>query len=359
MIPPLSIVLLTTGRQPLLRFSILSLLPQAGALVDFTVSINSQVPKEIETTKKILRELDPNGMIRIIQPEKSLSVYEHYHFALDHAPQEIVLIAHDDEIYNAGLIAELQTGFSDPSVSFVSGGLMKVEILGANLSLVTCNASRGTVTVGGSEWLKSAGEVYPPFCFSALTLHKRFIDPALFSAASTSADCLAATHQSLGGKVYHSQKIFATWLQLSSRNSRWYVLRPGLTATWKEYSSYFARVADPDLLQLSAASKINSGRMFTRMFFCVAVLRGDPTMIRTCIEKLGEIHPLRARLFSCFGYPMVYRPLSGLMRCMAAARRLLMGHHRVQPKHLSNGAQVLEVEPAFWESYLKAASSLA
>jgi hypothetical protein len=98
---------------------------------------------------------------------------------------------------------------------------------------------------------------------------------------------------------------------------------------------------------------------FTRMFFCVAVLRGDPTMISTCLEKLGEIHPLRARLFSCFSYPIVYRPFSGLMRCMAAARCLLTGHRRVQPKHLSNGAKVLEVEPAFWESYLKAASSLA
>lgn len=355
----LSIMLLTTGKQPLLQFSIQSLVNQIRDGDEFTLSINSVDKEAISRTRALVKAADPLNKIQIIQTPVQLSVYEHYRFAIDRSLNDYLLIAHDDEIYNSQILEEFRFGFSQPDVTVVVGGLLMVEPVGGTLILGCHNDFTESKVRNGLEWIKATDGLYPRFCFSSLAINKRVLNREIFNARSTSADCLAVTQQAISGNVYHSKKVFATWLQLPSRNSRWYMINPGLTAPWREYSDYYRKLGEADLIERGEKAKKASLRSFTWLLFTAAVYRRNPVLINSCLEKIAEISPPVASLLSPVRWPVVYYPASAVLGLIALIKNF---HKRCSSKNHAaqsiDPAEILRIDPELWSAYSATALQL-
>lgn len=358
LLPRLSIMLLTTGKQPLIEFSIRSLLPQVETEDEFVISINSTDSSAISWVRELIQKLDPEGLIRVIQTGSQCSVYEHYRFVIDHSLNDHLLIAHDDEIYNSTILQEFRTGFSNPSVTVVVGGLLMVEPSAGKLRISQENSFTESKIRNGLEWIKETEGLYPRFCFSSLALNKKVLKLNIFSATATSADCLAVTQQAIAGSVYHSKKIFATWLQLPTRNSRWYLIKPGLTAPWKEYLDFYQTTGDQELIERGEKAKMASVKSFIWLLFVVAVSKRSPILIDSCLAKITEIDPTKAAILSPIRWPIVYYPLSFALSLAAFAKTI---HIRFIPRagdQQPEAALILGVDPQLWSLYATAVLKL-
>ncbi len=355
----LSLMLLTTGTQPLLKFSLNSILQQISDTDRITVSINSSDKNLIENTRAIVGGIDTGRKVNILVTNNKVSVYEHYRFAIENSGYPHTVIIHDDEIYNSSLVEEIRRGFSDPEVGVVVGGMIKVDLLEETIRLSQPHSFSESRVQNGLEWIRQEQGLYPRFCFSALALNKVHLDLDIFSATSTAADCIAVTHQAIGGKIYQSEKVFATWLQLPSRNSKWYLIHPGLVSPWKEFLEYFEKVGDEMLISRAMDYKSKSVGTFLRMLFFVGIANRDPSQVSTCLMKIGEINPGLSKSLSWLGSPFAVAILSGPCRIARRIKSTIANFRAKNDPENIDPCEHLMIDETFWNSYVQAALKAA
>jgi hypothetical protein len=356
--PRLSVILLTTGNQPLIDFSIRSLLSQLAPHDQFAVSINTSDKQAIEKTRILIGRNDPSGRVDILVTPRYFKVYEHYTFAIQSAKFEHALIAHDDEIYNGSILDEFRQGFSKEGVTAVVGGMLKVVPEQYGTTCTPANTYQTSGVTGGVEWIKANPGLYPQFCFSAFSVKKSVLDTGIFRGNSTAADCVAMAQQALQGRVYHSSKILATWLQLPTRNSRWYMMEPGLTAPWREFLQLYREFGDEDLIARAELARERSLKVYVRLLFVIAVYRRNRILIQSCLEKIYELNPVACRLLGPVKYGILNRPLSCLLSVIKAisdvSRKLTVKSVSGQP----NPAELLGIDQRLWNEYSDRLASL-
>lgn len=353
--PSLSIVLVTLGNQPLLKYAIESLIIQIGAEDEFVISINSGDPEAEAYVRQIVSSVHGTSTIRIISTLKKIEVYEHYKFAISAASKDFVVIAHDDELYGSKTLGEIKKGFAHNGVNVVVGGMVKVDISNLNCvsEKVVCFDSEEVFN--GLEWVLSKETLYPPFCYSALAVKKPTLALEIFSSNGTAVDCLVVARQAIEGKVFQSKEIFATWLQLPTRNSRWWVLKPDLIAPWKEFLDYYEKIGNTILIRRAMDAKVAFFRSFLKMLFIVGIANQNGEQIRGCLKKIGEIHPLMEKMLFFAKWPVLYN-LAGpfLMLFKKLSKKYLF------VKRCSNCSSTppLEVTSEMWVAFIAAAKKM-
>jgi len=352
---PLSFVLVTAGRQPLIRFSLTSLMDQLTEADEFLVSINSLNPGQIAQTVEIIEAVDLNRRIKIIHPASPLSVYEHYRFGISSASHEHVVIVHDDDIYNPGLAGELRKGFSDPAVTVVVGGLLRVDLHGDVARPAVHAAFENSIFTDGTGWLRRNKGLYPHFCYSAVSLYRPALDLSIFSATATAADCLAVAQLALAGKVYQSELIFATWLQLAGRTSRWSLIKPGAVTPHLEFAEYYKKLGNMEMAARAISFEQDSLAAFTRKLFAVALANNNPSQIATCLQKIREINPGMARRLGWVQWPPAARVLSVPCRLLVRTKHAIMRRKAMKAgSDEVNAIARLGVNREFWDHWIRA-----
>ncbi len=347
----LSIILVTSGKQPLIRYSLLSLLCQITDQDELIVSVNSSEIAHLSFITQLVSEIDNFCKIKIVSTTKNIPVYEHYCFGIRQATNDHVIIVHDDDVYNPGMLEEIRIGFSDPDVNVVVGGLLKIDRIGKNFKSTVENSFKTSCYQDGRLWLEKSKGLYPPFCFSALAVRRSALDLRLLTANSTAADCMVVTQLALSGKVYQSRMMFATWTQLPSSTSKWALIKPGLISPWKEYLDYSQSINEDWLKNLALENKRKSLKVFSKMLFVVAIANRNHCQIDSCLKKIGEISVLSQNLLSWTRFPMIYYPLS--IPCLLAVK--LKAYLRLKnfQKTASpiDPCKELNLDRHFWISY--------
>lgn len=355
---PLSLMLVTSGRQPLIQHSLVSLLSQVSENDEVTVSINSSDQNHIAKTRAIIESVDPNQKIRIILTCGDLSVYEHYKFGILNAMNSHMVIVHDDDIYHSQMIDEIRKGFSDPTVTTVVGGLIKINLTKTGFRSAIETSFESSSFVDGKDWLQRNSGLYPPFCFSAVAINRSAIDLSIFTPDSTAADCLAITQLALSGTVYQSDLMFATWMQLPSSTSKWALIKPGSISPWKEYLTYFQKNKDIIMTSRALAYKQRSLRVFIKMLFFVGIANRNPTQIKTSLLKIGEINKSTELFFSWTTLPFIFSSLSGPCKIAVKWRKNFIIKYTRSNKKQPDPRKSLNISNDLWDSYISSASAL-
>lgn len=358
-LPNLSFVLLTTGRQALITFSLRSILPQLKENDEIIVSINTSDAEIYAKTFEAVKSVDEFDQIKIIKPSTQIPVYSHYRFGFASAANDHVIIIHDDDIYHSQMADEIRYGFSDPNVRVVVGGLLKIDLLGQAIHITTSAPFDSSEVKDGPCWLEEQPGLYPRFCYSALALDRSVLPVDALAANSTAGDCLVVAQQALAGKVYQSTQIFATWLQLPFRTSRWSTIDKNLISPWKEFSEYYLKIGNTRLYQRALDGKAGFLKSFTRMLFAVGVLNRSRDQIDGCLHKINEISPSRSASLHIFSYKFLYFPLSIPLRIVQKMQRRMLVRRVLKERQSLVPPEILRIDPVFWKSFIAEASKLA
>lgn len=357
--PHLSFVLITTGRQSLITFSLRSILPQLKEGDEIIVSVNSSDAEMLSDTTEAVNSVDETGRIKIIKPSAPLPVYSHYRFAFESAGNDHVVIIHDDDVYSSRMADEIRYGFSNTNVRVVVGGLLKVDLLGPVTRISESTPFDSSGVKDGPRWMEDQPGLYPRFCYSALALDRSFLPIDAFAENSTAGDCLVIAQMAMTGDVYQSTQIFATWLQLPFRTSRWSTIDQNLVTPWKEFSEYYSKIGNARLHRRALDGRSGFLRSYTKMLFTVGIVNRSRDQIDGCLHKIYEISPSRSAALRIFRYRIVHIPLSIPLRIAQKLQRRMLVKKVINEGQSLVPSEILKIDPSFWKSFVTEASKLA
>jgi hypothetical protein len=160
----------------------------------------------------------------------------------------------------------------------------------------------------------------------------------------------------LAGKVYQSEKIFATWLQLSGRTSKWALIKPGSATPYREFLIYYQKIGNPLLAARAASYERASLQAFVKMLFVVALPHRNPVQIDTCLQKIREISPATAAILSWVRWPVASLLLSPPCRLLVKIKQAISRRWALAAG--SDGLDAparLGMSQEFWDAWVRAA----
>lgn len=355
----LSVVLLTRGQQPLMKYTIESIIHQIDSKTEFIISINTNDESNIKYVMKMLDSFDHKKNIKIISTGRNLQVYEHYRFATEACQCDNVLIIHDDDIYHSSAIRKIRQGFEQDNVNVVVGGMLKTELYENKIGLSYVNLVNDFGTKDGVSWLMNHKDFYPKFCYSAVAFRRNGFDMNTFSKKSTAADCLLVAMRAMSGNVYETGIVLATWLQLPNRTSRWAAIDHRLIPAWQEFLTYYLSTENETLIRRAKNGGRKSLIGYIKMLFIVAVRNRNNDQILGALKNIGLVSPSIRKILEFTLRPCVINIFSPICQIIFDLRRSFHSRKFKARIDIINAEDALEISNELWTSYITEATKQA